>query len=36
MKALVYHGPGKLEIEQWETPEPKEGEVRLKLQYSAI
>ena len=36
MKALVYHGPGKLEVEQWETPEPKEGEVRLKLQYSAI
>lgn len=36
MKALVYHGPGALEVEEWATPEPKEGEVRLKLQYTAI
>lgn len=36
MKALVYHGPGKLEIEEWETPHPQKGEVRLKLQYTAI
>lgn len=36
MKALVYHGPGKLVLEEWATPEPKEGEVRLKLQYTAI
>ncbi|MCD8077594.1 MAG: alcohol dehydrogenase catalytic domain-containing protein [Lachnospiraceae bacterium] len=36
MKTLVYHGPGKLEIEEWDLPEPKAGEVRLKLQYAAI
>jgi len=36
MKALVYYGPGDLKLENWETPEPKEGEVRLKLQYSSI
>lgn len=36
MKALVYHGPGKLEIEEWATPEPKAGEVRIKIQYTAI
>ena len=36
MKALVYHGPGDLKVEEWKTPEPKPGEVRLKLQYTAI
>lgn len=36
MKALVYHGPGALTVEEWETPLPKKGEVRLKLQYTAI
>lgn len=36
MKALVYHGPGELELEEWEMPQPKAGEVRLKLCYSAI
>ncbi len=36
MQALVYHGPGKLKLEEWETPRPKKGEVRLKLHYSAI
>lgn len=36
MKALVYHGPGDMRVEEWDTPEPKEGEVRLKLHYSAI
>lgn len=25
MKALVYHGPGDMRVEEWDTPEPKEG-----------
>jgi len=36
MKALVYHGPGKLALEGWDIPHPKKGEVRVRIQYSAI
>lgn len=36
MKSLVYHGPGELEIENWEIPHPKAGEVRIKIAYTAI
>lgn len=36
MKVLVYHGPGRLEVEQWELPHPGPGEVRVKIQYCAV
>jgi len=36
MKTLVYHGPGKLELETWDIPQPKKGEVRVRIQYCSI
>ncbi len=36
MKALVYHGPGRLSVETRERPEPAAGMVRLKVYYVAI
>lgn len=36
MKSLVYYGPGDLRVEDQAVPEPKAGEVRIKLAYSAI
>lgn len=36
MKALVYLGPGKLELQEREIPHPKPGEVRVKIAYTAV
>lgn len=36
MKALVYQGPGKLEVEEREIPQPKEGEVQIKIHTVSI
>lgn len=36
MKALVYLGPGELEVQEKEIPHPKPGEVRVKIAYTAI
>lgn len=36
MKALVYTGPGKMELFQWEKPSRKEGEVLLKVRAVGI
>ena len=36
MKAMVYYGPGRLELEDWEIPHPKQGEVRVKISYCAV
>lgn len=36
MKALVYQGPGALEIEEREIPEPKKGEVQIKIKKVSI
>lgn len=36
MKALVYHGPNDLRLEQVSTPMPKPGEVRLKIMATGI
>ncbi|MCL1809412.1 MAG: alcohol dehydrogenase catalytic domain-containing protein [Clostridiales bacterium] len=36
MKALVYHGPGKMLLEDWPVPEPKDNEVLVKLKAVAV
>ena len=36
MKALVYHGPNVLELEERETPQPKSGEVQIKIKTVSI
>lgn len=36
MKALVYQGPGVLEVEEREIPEPKRGEVQIKIKKVSI
>lgn len=36
MKALVYQGPGVLEVEEREIPEPGKGEVQIKIQKVSI
>lgn len=36
MKALVYTGPNQLEIQDWETPEPRQDEVKIKVCYCGI
>lgn len=36
MKALVYQGPGALEIEEREIPEPQKGEVQIKIKKVSI
>src|SRR5262252_3604022 len=32
MRAMVFHGPGDLRAEQWPVPEPRHGEVVLKIE----
>lgn len=36
MRALVYLGPGKMEIQNWEIPVPGPGEVRIKGKYVGV
>lgn len=36
MKALVYQGPGKLEVEEREIPQPGKGEVQIKIKKVSI
>ena len=36
MRALVYHGPETMSIENWEMPTPKAGEVRVKTSFVGI
>ena len=36
MRALVYHGPKTMAIENWELPEPKAGEVRVRTAFVGI
>ena len=36
MKALVYMGPGQLEVEEREIPAPKKGEVQIKIKKVSI
>ncbi len=36
MRALVYLGPEQMEIQQWDVPQPKAGEVRVRSRYVGI
>jgi len=36
MRALVYHGPKSMEVEQWPLPEPAEGQVRVRAGFVGI